>query len=127
VKVQYAMALSLVAGIAVGGLAVQGLNAQGSKTAYSISELKVISRDAERSYSALARSAIGSNQGKSLRTTGGRVEKIEGGEPPTTVAIVEWPSVEAAQKFYKSEAWTKLQPERNKAYTVVRRYIVESE
>jgi uncharacterized protein (DUF1330 family) len=75
----------------------------------------------------LARSAIGSNQGKSLRTTGGRVEKIEGGEPPTTVAIVEWPSVEAAQKFYKSEAWTKLQPERNKAYTVVRRYIVESE
>jgi uncharacterized protein (DUF1330 family) len=126
-RMKYAVALSLAVGAGVGGLAVHSLHAQGAKTAYSVSELKVISRDAERSYSALARAAIGGNQGKSLRTTGGRVEKIEGGEPPTTVALVEWPSVEAAQKFYKSEAWTKLQPERNKAYTVVRRYIVESE
>jgi len=125
-KTKYAVLLALLAGAAVGGLAVQGLHAQGAKTAYSVRELKILSRDAERAYIVLARNAIGSSPGKSLRT-GGRIEKVEGGEPPTTVSIHEWPSVEAAQKFYKSDAWTKLQPERDKAYALIRWYIVETE
>jgi hypothetical protein len=88
-KMRYAVTLSLVTGIAVGAVAVQGLYAQGSKTAYSVSEVKIINRDAERAYTTLARGAIRGNQGKALRTIGGRIEKIEGAEPPTNVAIVE--------------------------------------
>jgi uncharacterized protein (DUF1330 family) len=125
----YALALGMLAGVAIGGFAVQGLHAQGAKTktAYSVSELTILSREAERAYVVEARKVIGGNQGKPLRTSGGRVEKIEGGEPPTSAAIVEWPSIEAAQKFYKSDAWTKLQPQRDKAYKLIRRYVVETE
>jgi len=55
-----------------------------------------------------------------------KVVSIEGKAPPK-VAIVEWPSVDDAMNFYKSEAWTKLAPEREKAQKTIRRYIVESE
>ena len=114
-KGKYTVALSMVAGVAIGGLTVHGLHAQGCKPSYSVSEVKIINHDAERAYTALARNTIGNNAGKSLRTIAGRVAKIEGAEPPTNVAIVEWPSLDAALKFYKSEGWNKLQPERDKA------------
>ncbi len=86
-KTRYTVALALLAGVAIGALAVQGLHAQGAKTAYSISELTILSRDAERAYVVEARNTIGGNQGRPLRTTNGRIEKIEGGEPPRV-----WPS-----------------------------------
>ena len=43
------------------------------------------------------------------------------------MGIVEWESVEQAQEFYKSKAWTDLASEREKAQKTIRWYIVEVE
>jgi uncharacterized protein (DUF1330 family) len=43
------------------------------------------------------------------------------------VGIVEWDSVDDAQAFYKSKAWTDLAPQREKSIKSIRRYAVEAE
>ena len=50
-----------------------------------------------------------------------------GGGGPKTAALVKWDSVEDAQAFYKSKVWTDLAPQRDKAYKLIRRYVVEVE
>jgi uncharacterized protein (DUF1330 family) len=50
-----------------------------------------------------------------------------GAAAPKSAAIVEWDSVDDAQAFYMSKAWTELEPQRAKAYKLVRRYVVETE
>jgi uncharacterized protein (DUF1330 family) len=128
VKTKYTVALSLLSGVAIGAIAMQGLHAQGAKLkAWSVGELEpVAGATISASYLKDARDAIAKAHGTPLRTVNGRVVSIEGKAPPK-VAIVEWPSVDDAVNFYKSEAWTKLAPEREKAQKTIRRYIVESE
>jgi hypothetical protein len=41
------------------------------------------------------------------------------------VGISEWDSLEQAEAFYKSKAWSDLVPQRDKAQKVIRRYAVE--
>jgi hypothetical protein len=41
------------------------------------------------------------------------------------VGLTEWDSLEKAEAFYKSKAWTDLTPERDKAVKTIRRYAVE--
>jgi uncharacterized protein (DUF1330 family) len=125
-KIRYAVALSMIAGAALGGAAIQGLHAQAKLKAYSISELDVFNPEAQKAYVVDARKAIQGAQGRSLRTLG-RVEHIEGAAAPKNVAIVEWDSVDDALAFYKSKAWTDMQSQRDKAYKVIRRYVVEAE
>ena len=43
-KTQYAMALTLLAGVAIGAVAVEGLHAQAKLKAYSVGELELLSR-----------------------------------------------------------------------------------
>ena len=73
-----------------------------------------------------ARDAIANAHGRALRTVNGRVIAIEG-NAPAKVAIVEWDSADEAVAFYKSEAWKKLTPEREKTQKTLRRYVVETE
>ena len=42
------------------------------------------------------------------------------------VGLTEWDSIEQAQAFYKSKAWTDLSPQRGKAVKTIRRYVVEA-
>ena len=123
-KTRYTVALSMIAGAALGGAAIQGLHAQAKLKAYSVSELDVFNAEAQTAYVVGARKAIDGAHGRSLR---GRVEHIEGAAAPKNVAIVEWDSLDDAVAFYKSKAWTDMQPERDKAYKVIRRYAVEVE
>jgi uncharacterized protein (DUF1330 family) len=46
--------------------------------------------------------------------------------PPGRVIINEWDSIEQAQAFYKSKAYTDLVPQRDKAMKVNRVYLVET-
>jgi uncharacterized protein (DUF1330 family) len=50
---------------------------------------------------------------------------MEGTPPPQRVAITEWASLEKAEAFFKSKAWTDLGPDREKALKTLRRYAVE--
>jgi Domain of unknown function (DUF1330) len=50
----------------------------------------------------------------------------EGTAAPKRVGIIEWDSLEKAEAFYKSKAWTDLAPQGDKAVKTVRRYVVEA-
>ena len=128
-KTKYTVALSLLAGVAIGAVAVQGLHAQAAKLkAYSVSELEVKGTPTtESGYFSEVRKAIKDHHGTALKTTAGRVFKVEGAEPPKNVAIVEWESADDALGFYKSEVWNSMKGERDKIYTTIRRYVVEIE
>jgi uncharacterized protein (DUF1330 family) len=64
--------------------------------------------------------------GRNFRTGGGKVVGLEGPPPPQRVAVTEWDSLEKAEAFYKSKAWTDLGPDRIKAVKTIRRYAVEA-
>ena len=51
---------------------------------------------------------------------------MDGPAPPKRVAITEWDSLEQAEAFFKSKAWTDLGPDRDKAIKTIRRYAVEA-
>ena len=42
-------------------------------------------------------------------------------------AVVEWDSLDDAEAFYHSKAWTDFAPQRDKAQKTIRRYVVEAE
>jgi len=126
-KTRYTVALSMIAGAALGGAAIQGLHAQAKLKAYSIAEVEVTDASAQPSYLPVVRKAIEESHGRTLRTLNGRVVPVEGGTPPKNVAIVEWDSVDDAMAFYKSQAWTGLASQRDKSQKTIRRYVVEVE
>jgi len=127
-KSRFRNAMVLLVGAALGALAVEGIHAQGAKLkAYVISENEILDASAQAAYLPVARKLIEEAHGRALRTAAGRIVQIEGGAPPSSAALTEWDSVDAAVAFYKSKAWTELAPQREKAVRVVRRYAVEVE
>jgi uncharacterized protein (DUF1330 family) len=126
-KTRYAVALSMIAGAALGGAAIPSLHAQSKLKAYGVAEIEITDPSAQPGYLPAVRKAIEEHHGRSLRTLNGRIVPVEGGAPPKNVALIEWDSVEDAQAFYKSKAWTDLAPQRDKSQKTLRRYIVEVE
>jgi len=127
-RTQYTVALSLLAGVALGGLAVQGLHAQAKLKAYSIGEIEPIAgATVSPGYLAAARKALAEAGGRSMGTLKGRIFHAEGEPPPISVAMTEWDSADAARAFFQSKAWKDLAPEGEKTAKTIRRYIVEVE
>ena len=125
---QYTVALSLLAGVALGGSAVQGLHAQAKLKAYSIGEIEPIAgATVSPSYIAAARKALADAGGRSMGTLKGKVFHAESAAPPISVAMTEWDSADAAKAFFQSKAWKDLAPEGEKTAKTIRRYIVEVE
>jgi uncharacterized protein (DUF1330 family) len=62
--------------------------------------------------------------GRNFRTGGGKVVGMEGSPAPKRVGITEWDSLEKAEAFFKSKAFTDI-PDREKAIKTIRRYAVE--
>jgi uncharacterized protein (DUF1330 family) len=126
-KTQYTVALSMIAGAILGGAAVQGVNAQlAAKKAYTVTELETLNPQAAADLAQRISAAQMSAGGRNLRTGGGKVVGMEGPPPPPRVAITEWDSLEKAEAFFKSKAWTDLGPDRAKALKTLRRYAVEA-
>ena len=127
-RTQYTIALSLLAGFALGGLAVQGLHAQAKLKAYSIGEIVPIAgATISPGYLDAARKALADAGGRSMGTLKGRIFHAEGEPPPISVAMTEWDSADDARAFFQSKAWKDLAPEGEKTAKTVRRYIVEVE
>jgi hypothetical protein len=96
-RTRYTVALSLLAGFALGGLADQGLHAQAKLKAYSIGEIEPIAGAiVSPSYVAAARKAIADAHGRSMGTLKGRIC----GPPPISVAMTEWDSADDARAFF---------------------------
>jgi uncharacterized protein (DUF1330 family) len=125
-KTRYTVALSMIAGAALGATAMQGVNAQlAAKKAYAITELESLDAQAAADVAKRVQAAQAEAGGRNLRTAGGKVVGLEGPPPPKRVGLTEWDSLEKAEAFYKSKAWTELTPERDKAVKTIRRYAVE--
>src|ERR1700704_3173069 len=127
-RTRYTLALSLLAGVALGGLSVQGLHAQTKLKAYSIGEIiPIAGATISPSYLAAARKALADAKGRSMGTLKGRIFHAEGGDPPIAVAMTEWDSADDARAFFQSKVWKALAPEGEKTAKPARRYIVEVE
>ena len=125
-KTWYTVALSMVAGAALAGAAMQGVHAQlAAKKAYAITELESLDAQAAADIAKRVQAAQAEAGGRNLRTAGGKVVGLEGPPPPKRVGLTEWDSLEKAEAFYKSKAWTDLAPDRDKAVKTIRRYAVE--
>ena len=125
-KTWYTVALSMIAGAVLGTTAMQGVNAQlAAKKAYAITELESLDAQAAADIAKRVQAVQAEAGGRNLRTAGGKVVGLEGPPPPKRVGLTEWDSLEKAEAFYKSKAWTDLTPERDKAVKTIRRYAVE--
>jgi uncharacterized protein (DUF1330 family) len=122
-KTYLTVSVAMLTGMAIGGFAVQGLNAQGKK-AYTITENQVLDQKLVAEFAGRVAPAQAAAGGRALNTGGGKIVAMEG-TPPARVAITEWQSLEKAEAFFKSKAWTDLAPERDKAVKTIRRYAVE--
>src|ERR1700704_4952622 len=125
-KTRSTAALSMLAGIAIGAVAIQGLHAQAKPKAYTVTELQTLDAKAAVDVAKRIQAAQTSAGGRNFRTGGGKVVGMEGAPPPQRVAITEWDSLEKAEAFFKSKAWTDLAPDREKALKTIRRYGVEA-
>jgi uncharacterized protein (DUF1330 family) len=126
VTTYYTVALSMLAGAALGGAAIQGLHAQAKPKAYAVTETEVLDPAAQAAYTPLVRAALQAAGARPVGRPGGRVVAIEKAAAPKRVGINEWDSLEQAQAFYNSKAYKDLTPQRDKAVKTVRRYIVEA-
>jgi uncharacterized protein (DUF1330 family) len=125
-KTRYTVALSMLSGIAIGAVAIQGLHAQATPKAYTVTELQTMDATAAADVAKRIQAAQTNAGGRNFRTGGGKVVGMEGPPPPQRVAITEWDSLEKAEAFFKSKAWTDLATDREKALKTIRRYGVEA-
>jgi uncharacterized protein (DUF1330 family) len=123
VKTKYTVALSMLAGIAVGAVAIQGLHAQSTPKAYVVTEIEIINQEAQNAYLPKVGEVIKSTGGTYL-ARGGKIGALEG-EAPKRVTIVVYDSLEKAQASRNSPAWTALSAERSKAIKT-RSYVTEA-
>jgi uncharacterized protein (DUF1330 family) len=121
----FKIAVAVVAGAALGAAAMQGLHAQAKLKAYSVTEVEVFDPAALAVYTPLIQAAIKGAGGRTFNTAGGRTIAFTG-EAPRRVGIIEWDSLEQAQAFVNSAAFSNLAPQRNKAEKYIRQYAVEA-
>jgi uncharacterized protein (DUF1330 family) len=126
-KTRYTVALSMLAGAALGAAGAQGLHAQAKLKAYTVSESETLDAAAAAAFVPALETAQSAAGGHTLHTRGGRVVTLDGPAAPQRVALVEWDSLEQAQAFYKSKVWKNdLAPQLDKGVKIIRRYAVEA-
>jgi len=97
-KTRYTVALSMIAGAAVGAAAIQGLHAQAKPPVYTVSEIQITNLDAYlKEFAPIAQASIRAAGGKIL--AGGPGTSLEGAEPATRVTIQMWSSLEQAKAW----------------------------
>jgi uncharacterized protein (DUF1330 family) len=131
-RTHHTVALAMVAGIGVGAVAVQGLHAQGKPVVYLITEQDIT--DPEKYGTEFAPKAQAT-----IRNAGGKFVVIGGvagvgakpittlsGEPPKRITIQAWESMDALNKWYKSDDYQAVLKIGEK-YAKFRRYAVEGQ
>jgi len=124
-KTRYTVALSMIAGAALGAAAIQGLHAQAKPKAYLVTESEVVDRAALDTYFPQVRQAA--------KPAGGNIDFVGPsektvavvGEAPKRVGVSEWESLDKAQAWINSSERKALAPQRDKAQKITRQYIIE--
>jgi uncharacterized protein (DUF1330 family) len=121
-KTRYTVALSMIAGAALGATAIQGLHAQAKK-AYLISESEIIDRSAVEGWNKQIREVTQKAGGGSMVFSDRVVGVV--GTPPQRVVVSEFPSADKAQAYLNSAERKAAIPNRDKAIKLVSQYIIE--
>ena len=90
-------------------------------------ESEILDRAALAAYIPPVRDALVAAGGRPaiISSIGGKVVALVG-EAPRNLVVSEWPNLAAAQAWLKSSELAALEPQRAKAYRVIRQYIVEA-
>ena len=123
---RYQIVVAIAAGAALGGAAVQGLHAQAKPKAYQVTELQIIDAEAYKAFSQAVRASQQAASGRNLRTANGKIVAFVG-DPPKSVGITEFESLDQAVAYRNSQAFNDLDPLRNNAIKIMRQYTVEVE
>jgi len=122
-KTKSTVALSMLAGVAIGGMAIGGLQAQTQPKVYLVSESEVLNAAEVAAYTANIGAVQKAAGGHELGTRGRVVASV--GEPPQRVGISEWDNMEKVQAYLKSAERKKV-VDGNKAVKITRQYVVET-
>jgi len=97
-----------------------------SPKAFLVTESEILDTAALAAYTPVVRAALAAAGGRAavINSIGGRIVPLVG-MPPTNLVVSEWPSLAAAQAWVKSAELAAVEPQRAKAYRVIRQYIVE--
>ena len=117
--------LALLAGVAIGVAGTAALQAQQAKAppAYLISNIEVTDTKAFPDYAAKFPAIAAAYHGRFL-VRGGKTEVFEG-EAPKRVVVIAFDSMQDAVSYRKSDAFQKLQPEREKVMRYIQSFAVE--
>jgi uncharacterized protein (DUF1330 family) len=131
-KTRYTVVLSMLAGAALGAAAIQGLHAQAKPPVYLVTEIDVTDPDAYGKEFAPKAQAIIKGAGGKFVLIGGAggvnakpITAIDG-TPPKRVAIQQWESLEALNKWYNGADYQEAL-KIGKKYATSRRYAVEGQ
>ena len=98
-KTHYTVALSILAGVAVGAAAVQALHAQAKPPAYVVAEIDVTNAEPyDKEYVPPAAKAITDAGGKYV-VRGGRTVAIFGEPPKPRIAVMVFESMEGKSRI----------------------------
>ena len=123
-KTRYTVALSMLAGAALGAAAIQGLHAQAKPKIYYVAEIDVTDIDAyTKEYAPKAQAIIKAAGGQFL-AAGQKVTSIEGAPPKPRVAIQVWDSMEKIQAWRNSADYKEIRKIGDK-YAKFRAFTVE--
>ena len=122
-KTPYTVALSMIAGAALGAAAIQGLHAQAKPPVYTVTEIDVHNVEAYvKEYVPVVQPILKKGGGTllaaSLKVT------VMLGTAPKRIAINRWDSLEAAQAVYNSAEYKAAEVIGSK-YATFRLYAVE--
>ena len=130
-KPRYTVALSMVAGAALGGAAVQGLHAQAKPPVYYVAEIDVTNPDAyAKEYAPKAQALIKAAGGKILAVGGAAAAggaKVTGfdGEPPKRAVVQVWDSMDKIQAWRNNPEYKALRKDVGDKYAKFRSYTIE--
>ncbi len=123
-KTRYTVALSILAGVALGAAAVQALHAQAKPIAYVVAEIDVTNPEPyEKEYVPIAAKAVTDGGGKYL-VRGGETAAMYGEPPKPRIAVMAFESMEKAQAAFNSSAYKEAKKVGDK-YAKFRIYAVE--
>jgi uncharacterized protein (DUF1330 family) len=124
-RTHYLIALSLVAGAAIGAAAVQSLYAQARPLGYVVGEINVTDpQNFAKEFGPIARKALAQAPGYRALVLGGEVVPIEGGAPTGRVIINVFDNLDAAVQAYNSPDFKAAKKIGDK-YATFRTYAVE--
>ena len=123
-KTRYTVALSVLAGVAVGAAAVQALHAQAKPPAYVIAEIDVMNLEPfDKEYVPPAAKAVTDGGGKYI-VRGGATASFYGEPPKPRLAVMVFESMEKARAAFDSPAYKEAKKVGDK-YAKFRVYAVE--